>query len=114
MELNVASYDRPAMAEVFKGFADSKNIKLADGIEVQFRGIVIKKGGDFPEIAAFIITVASHVPAALAAELIRDWIVAQFSHKRTETITINELKIKFSKKGRMKEIIKKTVKHERN
>jgi hypothetical protein len=86
MELRVASYDRSAMAEVFKGFADSKNIKLGDDIEVQFRGIVIKKGGDFPEIAAFIITVAGHVPAALAADLIKDWIITQFSHKRTETI----------------------------
>src|SRR5882724_11647060 len=111
MDLKVVSYDKPAMEDLFKIFADNRNMQIADAIEIEFKGIGFKKGIDFPQVAAFVITVGSHIPAALAADIIKDWLVPRF-HKRCETITVNEEEFVF-KRGKLRKIVRPTIKHER-
>src|ERR1700676_2958653 len=99
MELKVSTYDKAMIGELSQGMDSSRLIRLSDDVDVKFEGVEFKKGVGFPEIAAFIITVGAHVPAALAADIIKDWIISHFQG-RSETITINDEEIIFSKKGK--------------
>ena len=75
--------DKPAMEAMFKTFADSLTTQIAEGIQIEFKGREFKKGVDFPEVAAFVITVASHIPAALAQILSRiGWYLGSISAAR--------------------------------
>jgi hypothetical protein len=74
MELKIATRSRSLSGEMMHLFSENKKIALADGVEIEFQGVKFNKGIDLPEVAAFVITVAQHIPAALAAEVIKDWI----------------------------------------
>ena len=75
MELKISSYDKPSFEQLYGLFRENRAISLGDGTELTFQGIEFKKAEGFPEVAAFLVTVSAHVPAALAADLIKDWII---------------------------------------
>jgi hypothetical protein len=76
---------------------------------------IFKKTLDAPEIAAFIVTIAEHIPAILAADLIMAWVLGRFYDHgaEIESITIDETKITLSKSGKMRKIIRRKIKKER-
>src|SRR5271156_1293319 len=110
MELKISSYDKPSFEQLYGLFREGRTISLGDGTELTFQGIEFKKAEGFPEVAAFLVSVSAHIPAALAADLIKDWIVTRFP-KRGEIITIKEEEMTFSKKGKLKKFVRRQIEH---
>jgi hypothetical protein len=111
MELKITTRDKALTDELLQ---NGGQLQAPVNVSVQFKGIGFKKSLDAPEIAAFLVTVAAHVPAALAADLVTAWILGKFyGHSEIESISINETEMRFSKSGKMRKIIKRQIKKER-
>ena len=109
MELKVRIHNKALSDELLQG---DKEVKLPHDIFVKFNGIEFKKSLGAPDIAAFLISVGAHIPASLAADIITAWILGRV-HGQTEILSIDETEIKLSKSGKIKKIMKRTIKRER-
>jgi hypothetical protein len=72
MQLKITTRDKAFTDDMLQS---NREIRLPRDILVEFKGIEFKKRLDAPEIAAFLISVGAHIPAALAADIITAWIV---------------------------------------
>jgi len=110
MRLKITTRDKAFTDDMLQS---NREIRLPRNILVEFKGIEFKKSLDAPEIAAFLISVGAHIPAALAADIITAWIVGR-CHRQDETLCIDEIEIKFAKSGKIKKIIKRAIKRGRH
>ena len=111
MELKLTTLSKPLANELLQ---KKEQLTPPYGVSVQFKGIEFEKSLNGPEIAAFLVTVAAHIPATLASDLIMTWIFGKFyGRSEIERISINETEITLSKSGKMRKIIKRQIKKER-
>jgi hypothetical protein len=109
MELRVVFQNKALSHELLKG---NKEAELPRDIHVKFNGVEFKKSPGAPEIAAFLITVAANIPASLAADIIMAWLYGRFNG-HAEILSIEKTEIRFSESGKIKKVIKRTIKKER-
>jgi hypothetical protein len=88
-------------------------ITLPRDIVAEFKGIEFKKSLDAPDIVAFLISIGAHIPVSPAADLITAWLLGRF-RGHAEILSIDEAEVKFSKAGKIKRIIKRTIKKVRH
>jgi hypothetical protein len=112
MELKITTRNKAVANEILQG---DKELRLPRDIFVEFKGVEFKKSLDAPEIVAFLISVGAQIPASLAADIITAWILGRFrGQAEIEMLSIDETEIKFSKSGKLKKIIKRSIKKARH
>jgi hypothetical protein len=105
LEIEITTHDRMATFELLEAtsLSPGQALELADGLVVNYRGTLVRKSVGWPEVSAFLLAVASNLPASVAADLIWNWLKSKLSSP-PERLTIDRTVIEFEE-GEVKRVI---------
>lgn len=111
LEIDITAHDKMGAfdlldaTELLPGLA----LKLADGLEVHYRGTLVRKAVGWPDVNAFLIAVAVNMPASVVADLVWNWLKSKLG-SRPEVLTIDRAVVEFEENEVKRIIVEKITK----
>ena len=114
MQIDIHTHDKQLAYDLLgrTSIQSGDQLSLADGVTLEFQRTTKRYSIDLPDVVTFALTVIGSVPAAVAADLLTDWIREKLS-SRAERIDIDREEIEFDDEERVRRIVREKITHRR-
>ncbi len=110
MQIDIHTHDKQLLSDLLgrTRINSGDQLPLAEGVTLEYQGTTKSYSVDLPDVVTFALTVIGSVPAAVAANLLTDWIREKLS-SRAERIDIDREEIEFDDEERVRRIVREKI-----